>query len=80
MHGWNFFFALRKRWERERERAKERERARGSVGARVTATTRRPARRAEGEASRWNPRPSSLPWMIGKGNASFALWRRNEGS
>ena len=60
--------------ERERESAREREgeRARGRVRARVTVTTRRSARRAESEALRWNPRPSSLPWKIGKGSARFA--------
>ncbi|RVX07477.1 hypothetical protein CK203_025187 [Vitis vinifera] len=48
--------------ERERESAREREGER----ARVTATTRRSARRAESEALRWNPRLSSLPWKIGR--------------
>ncbi|RVW95523.1 hypothetical protein CK203_039127 [Vitis vinifera] len=55
--------------ERERESEREREGER-SVRARATVMTRRPARRADGVASRWNPRPSNLPWMIGKGNAS----------
>ncbi|RVW19796.1 hypothetical protein CK203_115973 [Vitis vinifera] len=39
----------------------------------------RPARRVESEASRWNPRLSSLPWMKGKGNVRSSLWRRSGG-
>ncbi|RVW77788.1 hypothetical protein CK203_063774 [Vitis vinifera] len=39
----------------------------------------RSARRVDGEASRWNPRPSSLLWMGGKAVVRSSSWKRSGG-
>ncbi|RVW79334.1 hypothetical protein CK203_040864 [Vitis vinifera] len=39
----------------------------------------RSARRVDGEASRWNPRPSSLHWMGGKADVRSSSWKEAGG-